>query len=114
MFFLSFMNLFRNSRRTIAILLTIALGTGVLLSFKGFITGVLSDYQENTVHAHYGHGQINTKNYRESFYTDPWNHWITNSDEIQQFLSEQNCIEHIFPRVNFPALLKKDKVTVSG
>lgn len=114
MLFLSFMNLFRNSRRTLAILLTIALGTGVLFAFKGFIHGVLNDYRDNTVHSHYGHGQINTKNYRESFYTDPWNHWIANWDEVQTFLLSQQSIEHIFPRVSFSALLKKDTVTING
>ncbi|MCE5318763.1 MAG: ABC transporter permease, partial [Parachlamydia sp.] len=70
MIFLAFMNLFRNVRRTIAVLLTIALGTGVLFSFKGFIHGVLDDYRESTVHAHYGHGQIHTKHYRDAFYAE--------------------------------------------
>lgn len=112
--FLSFMNLFRNYRRTLAILLTIALGTGVLFSFKGFIHGVLNQYRDKTIHAHYGHGQINTKNYREMVYNDPWNHWIENYDEIQTYLASQDCVEHVFPRNNFPALLKKGNVTVSG
>lgn len=114
MLFLSFMNLFRSYRRTLAILLTVALGTGVLFSFKGFIHGVLNDYRDSTVHAHYGHGQINTKNYRESFYTDPWNHWITNWEEVRQFLSVQPAVEHLFPRVNFSALLKNGNVTING
>lgn len=112
--FLSFMNLFRNSRRTIAILLTIALGTGVLFSFKGFINGVLNQYRESTIHAHYGHGQIHTKNYRESVYAEPWKHWIVNRNEIQDFLKSQETVEQIFPRVNFSALLKKGNITVSG
>lgn len=114
MIFLSFMNLFRNSRRTLAILLTIALGTGVLFSFKGFIHGVLNQYRENTIHSHYGHGQIHTKNYRGTVYAEPWQHWISNWKEIESFLIRQDSVEHIFPRVNFSALLKKGNVTVSG
>jgi putative ABC transport system permease protein len=114
MLFLSFMNLFRNYRRTIAILLAVALGTGVLFSFKGFIHGVLNQYKDNTIHAHYGHGQINTKNYRETVYSEPWNHWMTNWGEIEKFLLSHQAVEHIFPRVNFPALLKRGNVTVSG
>ncbi|EFB40694.1 MULTISPECIES: ABC transporter permease [Parachlamydia] len=114
MIFLSFMNLFRNYRRTLAILLTIALGTGVLFSFKGFIHGVLNQYKENTIHAHYGHGQINERDYRETVYVDPWNHWMSNGEEIEAFLSTQKSVEHVFPRVNFPALLKKGNVGVSG
>ena len=112
--FLSFMNLFRNYRRTLAILLTIALGTGVLFSFKGFINGVLNQYRESTIHAHYGHGQIHTKNYRESVYAEPWKHWIGNREEIEKFLIEQKAVTHIFPRNHFPALLKHGNVTVSG
>lgn len=112
--FLSFMNLFRNYRRTLAILLTIALGTGVLFSFQGFINGVLDQYREGTIHALYGHGQINTKNYRETVYTDPWNHWIENEAEIYAFLKTQPAVQHIFPRHNFSALLKRGNVTVSG
>lgn len=114
MIFLSFMNLFRNYRRTLAILFTIALGTAVLFSFKGFIHGVLNQYRESTIHAHYGHGQINTKGYRESVFEEPWKHWITNWEEIQQFLLAQESVEHIFPRVNFSALLKHGNTTVSG
>lgn len=114
MIFLSFMNLFRNYRRTLAILLTVAMGTGVLFSFKGFIHGVLNQYTDRTIHAHYGHGQVNTKNYRETVHAEPWKHWMPNWEEIQDFLSTQDAVEHIFPRVNFPALLKKGNVTVSG
>ncbi len=114
MIFLSFMNLFRNSRRTLAILLTIALGAGVLFSFKGFIHGVLNQYRDNTVHSHYGHGQLNTKNYRGTVYPEPWKHWMTNRGEIENFLMSQSAVEHIFPRVNFSALLKKGSVAVSG
>lgn len=114
MFFLSFMNLFRNYRRTIAILLTVALGTGVLFAFSGFIHGVLNQYKENTIHSHYGHGQITTKNYRETAFSEPWEHWISNEAEATEYLLSQNVVEHVFPRVNFPALLKKGKNTANG
>ena len=108
------MNLFRNYRRTLAILCAVALGTGVLFSFKGFIHGVLSQYEDDTIHAHYGHGQISTKDYRTSAYAEPWKHWITNWDQVNEYLQKDKVVEHIFPRVNFPALLKKGKVSVSG
>jgi putative ABC transport system permease protein len=114
MIYLSFMNLFRNMRRTLAILLTVAIGSGVLFSFQGFIHGVLVDYRESHVHAHDGHGQIHTKNYRESNYTDPWNHWIGQWNEVHAFLSSSASVEHIFPRVTFSALLKNGRVTING
>ncbi len=114
MIFLSFMNLFRNYRRTIAVLLTVAMGTGVLFAFKGFINGVLNNYRESTIHAMYGHGQINTKGYRNTVYQKPWEHWIADWENIRTYLAEQDVVKQIFPRVNFPALLKKGNITVSG
>lgn len=114
MIFLSFMNLFRNYRRTIAVLLTVAMGTGVLFAFNGFINGVLNNYRESTIHAMYGHGQINTKNYRDTVYQKPWEHWISDWKEIRTYLSQQEIVKQVFPRINFPALLKKGNVTVSG
>lgn len=114
MIFLAFKNLFRHRRRTFAILLAIALGTGVLFSFQGFINGVLKQYRKNTIHALYGHGQINLKDYRETVYVKPWEHWIQNSGEIEKYLADQTVVEHLFPRINFHALLKKDNITISG
>lgn len=112
--FLSFMNLWRNLRRTLAILLTVALGTGVLFTFKGFIHGVLNQYKDSTIHAHYGHGQINTKNYRESAFAEPWNHWIDNFNPIKNYLIQQPQVEYLFPRVTLPALIQTNGQAVSG
>jgi putative ABC transport system permease protein len=112
--YLSFRNLFRNARRTIAVLLTVALGAGALFSFKGFINGILDDYRENTVHAHYGHGQINTKGYRETVYEKPWKYWIKDFKNINGYLAKKDGVEHIFPRITFSGLLKKGSLSISG
>lgn len=113
-FYLAFRNLFRNRRRSLAILLTIALGSGALFAFKGFITGVLDDYKESTIHCHYGHGQINTKGYRETVYAEPWKHWIEEPAKIEQFLNNQPEVLDTFPRVGFSALLSKGNITLGG
>lgn len=99
MILLAFRNLFRNLRRTLAILLTIAAGCAVLFSFKGFIHGVLEQYREGTIHAHYGHGQIH-----------PADHWIEETIDFSQFPE----VNQVFPRINFPALLKHGAKTSSG
>jgi len=113
-FFLSLRNLFRNFRRTIAILFTIALGTGALFSFDGFIHGVLKELRYNTIHAHYGFGQIHTNGYRETTFEDPLKHWISNGYEVQQFISELEGVESVFPRVGFSALLKHGGTSIGG
>ena len=110
MILLAFRNLFRNIRRTLAILLTIAAGCAVLFSFKGFIHGVLDQYREGTIHAHYGHGQIYTRNYRDNLYSDPQNHWIVDTIDFSQFPE----VESVFPRITFPAILKSGHRTFSG
>lgn len=112
--YLAFRNLFRNVRRTVAVLLTIAIGCGTLFSFEGFINGVLDDYKDSTIHSRYGHGQINTKGYRETVYQEPWKYWINNPKELISFLEVQDGIDFIFPRVGFSALLKNGNITISG
>lgn len=107
-------NLFRNLRRTLAIILTVALGAGALFSFDGFINGILNEYRESTIHAHYGYGQINTKGYRDKVFEDPSKHWIPNWGALEPFLQNLEGVEKIFPRNSFSALLKNDKITVSG
>lgn len=111
---MAFRNLFRNLRRTLAITMTVALGTGALFCFDGFNQGIMNQYRDNTIHAHYGHGQINVKGYREKVYEKPWMHWITNWPELRDFLLKQPGVEFVFPRVSFYALLSNGKINISG
>lgn len=104
----------RNVRRTIATLLTIAFGAGALFSFQGFIHGVLTDYSQSTIHAHYGNGQLNTKGYRESVYQKPWEHWISNWKAIKTGLSQNPAVEHVFPRISIGGMLFHGKVSITG
>ena len=109
----AFKNLFRNTRRTIAILLTVALGVSALLSFQSFIDGALYDFKEATIHAHAAHGQIYTKGYRNSNYSKPWEHWIESSS-LSSYLEEEKEVDLFFPRVRFAGLLKKGDQTIGG
>lgn len=113
-FFMAIRNLFRNCRRTIAILLTVALGTGALFAFDGFITGVLDELKHNTIHANYGHGQINTKGYRDTIYEDPTKYWISDSNRVIEEVTNIEGVEQAFPRVSFSALLSHGKHTIGG
>lgn len=112
--YLAFRNLFRNFRRTLAITLTVALGTGALFCFDGFNIGIMNQYRDNTIHAHYGHGQINEKGYRDQVYEKPWEHWIENVQELQTFLEKQSGVDDVFPRMSFYSLLTNGRITISG
>ncbi len=114
MLILCFRNLFRNIRRTIAILLTVALGAGALFCFKGFINGVLTDYSESTIHAHYGNGQIHTLGYRDTVYTKPWKHWISNWGEVTGFLLKNPHVKQVFPRISIGGMLIHDDASFTG
>lgn len=113
-FFLSLRNLFRNFRRTIAIVITVAMGTGALFAFDGFINGVLKELKHDTIHSNYGYGQVNTVGYRETVFEKPTDHWIDNGYELEEYLYSLDGVEHVFPRVSFSALLKSNSTTVSG
>ena len=111
---LAFRNLFRNVRRTIAVLLTVGLGAGALFCFQGFIHGVLSDYKESTIHSRYGNGQINTKGYRDVVHKEPWRYWMNNWKELENFLVQQEGVDYLFPRLSLNAMLVHDKVSMTG
>ncbi len=114
LFSLAFRNLARNFRRTLAMVLTIGIGTGALLVFKGFNVGIMNQYRDNTIHARYGHGQINMKGYHNSVYEKPWKHWIEDYDSLKKNLSKVPGVKLLFPRVNFFSLLTNGEMNISG
>ncbi len=112
--FTAIRNLFRNPRRTLAILLTVALGTGSLFIYNGFNTGIMNQYRENLIRGRFGHGQINTVGYRERVFEKPWEHWITDFPELRTKLGGIPGVSQIFPRVGFSALLTNGSINVGG
>jgi len=111
---LALRNLLRNTRRTMALILTVAVGTGSLFLFHGFNNGIMNQYRDNTVHARFGHGQIQTKGYGDRVYERPWEHWIEHPERLRQELLDIPGVRQVFPRVEFPALLSSGRITVSG
>ena len=107
-------NLTRNVRRTIAILITVSLGTGSLFIFNGFNVGLMNQYRENTIHARYGHGQVNTKGYRDKVFQKPSEHWISNWPELKINLLKFPGVQQLFPRVTFSGLLTNGKISIGG
>lgn len=111
---LALRNLLRNPRRTVALSLTVAVGTGSLFLFHGFNNGIMNQYRDNTVHARFGHGQIQTKGYGDRVYERPWEHWIEHPETLRRELLTLPGVRQVFPRVEFPALLSNGRITVSG
>lgn len=111
---LAFRNLLRNKRRSLAILLTIVAGTSSLFLFDGFNAGIMNQYRENTIHARYGYGQINTKGYHDQVYEKPWDHWIDDADTVLDHISKIPQVTHVFPRIEFYGLLNNGQISLSG
>jgi putative ABC transport system permease protein len=111
---LALRNLLRNVRRTIALVLTVAIGTGSLFLFHGFNNGIMNQYRDNTIHARFGYGQIQTSGYGDRVYERPWDHWIEHPEALRRDLLAVQGVRQVFPRVEFPALLSNGRITVSG
>lgn len=111
---MAFRNLYRNTRKSLAILITIALGTGALFIYHGFNFGIMNQYRINTIHSRYGNGQINESGYRDRVYERPWEHWISDYGEIKQWLRKTGKVPYIFPRLSFFALLSNGEINVAA
>jgi putative ABC transport system permease protein len=111
---LALRNLLRNVRRTVALVVTVAMGTGSLFVFHGFNNGIMNQYRDNTIHARFGHGQIQTAGYGGRVYERPWEHWIEHPQALRDELLALPWVRQVFPRVEFPALLSSGRITVSG
>lgn len=111
---LSVRNISRQPRRTLAVLLTVGVGSASLFLFQGFNTGIMNQYRDNSIHARYGHGQLHTQGYRDTVYEKPWEHWIEGPQAIASRLAGIDHIQQVFPRIEFFALLTNGEINVSG
>ena len=111
---LAWRNLYRNKRRTIASLVTIAVGAGGLLTYQGFQNGMMNQYRENLIRVRYAHGQVFTRGYYNQVMEKPWEKWISDHKALEEKLMEIDGITQTFPRIGFSSFLQKGGVTLSG
>lgn len=113
-FKLSLRNIWRQRGRAIAILATVSLGITALMIYHGFNAGIMNQYRDNTIRARYGHGQINTKGYRDEIWDKPWEKWFTMDDPFIKEFTKSSQIQYVFPRISFHALLNNGDRNISG
>lgn len=111
---LAWRNLFRNVRRTLASLFTVALGSGGLLIYQGFNSGIMNQYRENTIHGYYGFGEIYPKDYYNIVQEKPWKFWLENEESIEKELKKIPEIVELFPRITLYAFLVKGDINLGG
>ncbi len=111
---LAWRNLFRNTRRTSASLVTVALGAAGLLIYQGFNEGIMNQYRENTIRVRYGHGQVYPKGYYDKKIEEPWTVWIEDREGVEAKLKSTGFVQEVFPRVSFYAFLVKGGINLGG
>jgi len=111
---MSLRNVFRNRRRSLFALATIAMGTLGLFVFMGFNRGLMNQYRANTIRARWGHGQLYVEGYRDRAHARPWEHWIDRPSAVMAQLRVLPGVLDLFPRLTVSAILVVGEHTVAG
>jgi putative ABC transport system permease protein len=93
---------------------TIATGAAGLLLFMGFNAGLMNQYRDNTVRAHFGHGQVHVRGYWNRGHARPWDLWIGDVDGVVATLRALPGVREAFPRLSFGAMLVHGDASVAG
>lgn len=111
---LSLRNVFRNRRRSLYALATIAMGAMGLFVFMGFNRGLMNQYRANTIRARWGHGQLYVPGYRGKAHTHPREQWIEGPESVMERLRALPGVVGLFPRLTVNAMLVAGNQAVAG
>ncbi len=111
---LSLRNVFRNRRRSLYALGTIAVGAMGLFVFMGFNRGLMDQYRANTIRARWGYGQVYVQGYRGKAHATPWEQWIERPERIMERLRAVPGVVDLFPRLTINAMLVASGQAVAG
>lgn len=111
---ISLRNVFRNRRRSLFALATIAMGAIGLFTFMGFNRGLMSQYRDNTIRARWGHGQLYVQGYRGKAHARPWEKWIDKPGAVMEGLRALPGTVDLFPRLSINAILVAGGQAVAG
>ena len=106
-FKLSFLNLFRNIRRSIITLLAITIGSIALVTFGGYTVKMYEGLGESFVSSGLGHLQIFKEGYDKNHATDPEGYLLTveETEQIKEVLDELPHTALYTMRLSFYGLL---------
>jgi putative ABC transport system permease protein len=106
--FLAVRNVFRNVRRSVITLLSIAVGTAALACFGAFISYTFEGLRETTIRSELGHLQIYAEGYWENRLSQPGASMITDPDAVGEALSKFPGVIGVSGRVGLMGLGGKD------
>jgi putative ABC transport system permease protein len=111
---LSLRNVFRNRRRSICTLATVAVGAMGLFVFMGFNRGIMNQYRANTIRARWGHGQVFVRGYRGRAHAHPREQWIARPQQVMEKVRALPGVVELFPRLTLNAMLLAGDQAVVG
>jgi putative ABC transport system permease protein len=107
-------NIWRNQRRSLVAIGSIAVGVFGLLFLQGFFSGLIALHKENSIHSRFGHGQIMTRGYWGQPFEKPWDRWIDEPEDLMNELRGRDEVAQVFPRIQFFAMLSNGQLNVAG
>lgn len=110
-----FRNLWRKPRRTLVVLITIALAVSCMILFRSFVEGVKKTFRHNIVHSEVGQYQIYRKGYLAHKAEDPFGYPIENLAALKKVIEDEVAPLILFSgRQDFFALLNHKDRSISA
>jgi putative ABC transport system permease protein len=107
-------NCFRNRRRSLFALATVAMGAMGLFLFMGFNRGLMDQYRANSIRARWGHGQLYLEGYRQKAHARPMEQWIADPPSVMADLRTLPGVRYLFPRASLNAMLVAGARSIAG
>lgn len=105
-------NLGRNTRRTVAAVLTVASGVIAYLLAGGYIAWIFEDMREATIHSQLGHIQIVRPQFFDKGIADPYAFLLPSGDAEKQAIEKLPGVVALTPRLIFSGMISHGEVTV--
>ena len=113
LFHIAALNIFRNSRRSIITIFSVAIGCTALVCFGAFINFTFEGLRETTIRTQLGHLQIFADGYWEKRISDPASVMIQDVDTLEAALGGINGISTITHRLSFSGVGSAGKNSVN-
>jgi putative ABC transport system permease protein len=103
--FVSWRNVMRHGRRSLAGAVAVTFGTVALILAAGFIEWIYSAMREGTIHSGLGHIQIVRSGYLERGMADPFSYLLPEDSPDRKFVESAPHVLNVAPRLKFTGLI---------
>ncbi|MBM3224733.1 MAG: ABC transporter permease [Candidatus Tectomicrobia bacterium] len=110
---LAIRNVFRNRRRTLITLATMAFGATAIVLFGGFVHFMFLSVRESAIHSQLGHIQLYKTGFSEKGSIAPFDYMIANYAEIRALIMQIPHVQDVMPRLGFSGLISTGETTTS-